>query len=236
MRFTDAKVALSRQLRGRINNSGRVRQLAQPASPPPPPPPGSDGDPEQTVRIEAQADQDCTFRPAPGVVPVPGGLLRMKLQVYKLHEPRYHSYVGYYCSVSLRRPGVLNFEDIGTVHASRLSKPSIHAPRMCPSSWRDDWLLGQADEIVYPNGTMSFAKALRAIYNPNGSVRGRVAAAFRNEFANNGTGNDLVYISQLYVKMQNEDGSVNVSASTGCYLCLARAHCVFEGFVKLTDV
>lgn len=213
-RYAVAKAALAAQLGGRVNLPGRVTPLEQ--QPPPPPPSSSSSSPssrpslspedfEHTVLVEAEATQACTFHK------VPGAQLKMRLQVYTLHRPLFHTYLGYYAYISLRRPGATDFDEIGNICTWRLSKPAKHSPNVNGVLWRQDWLGGSAGDIKYPNGTDSFAKALRAIYNYNGTVRTRVGQPFRAQFANNATGNDLVYIQQLFIKMQNADGTVQVS-------------------------
>lgn len=206
-RYAVAKAALAAELGGRVNLPGRVTPLAQPpASSPSASLSSAPEDIEDhTVLIEAEATQACTFHS------VPGAQLKMRLQVYTLHRPLFHTYLGYYAYISLRRPGAQDFEDIGNICTWRLSKPTTHNPNCNPVLWRQEWLSGNAGDIKYPSGTDSFAKALRAIYNYNGTVRTRVGQPFRSQFANNATGNDLVYIQQLYIKMQNEDGTVQVS-------------------------
>lgn len=133
---------------------------------------------------------------APGIGP-PGGT-------------SFDSLMGYQCDIQFR-PGDANnddWEDIGHIVAWGFSRRTARNPNADMLPFYDDWLAGAATEFKYPHGTLCIAQALRAIYvnTPllsRGIVRALVASAdpiLRQQLANDGTGDDIIYIQVLYVK------------------------------------
>lgn len=158
-----------------------------------------------TVLLNVMTTSACTFHGAAGAE------LRVKLQVYKNNEPDFRTYLGYYAFIKLRRPGEENFETIGNIASWRFSRPTARDPHLDRSLWVREWLEGEVNDTKYINSTSCIAEALRAIYDDDGDVRERVEPEFEDELQSNGTGNELVYIQQLYVKLSNEDGTIRVS-------------------------
>lgn len=162
-------------------------------------------DPDDMVRIEAEATENCIYNG------VPGATIRLKLQVFHIDRPAFRTLVGYYVYIYLRPAGSAVWEDLGSISAWGFSRPTAQHPNLDAQLWRQEWLVGAADEIKYANGTQCIAKALRAIYTQIGNVRPRVAAAFRPQLVNNGTGHALIYIQQLYIKLRNATTGTAVS-------------------------
>lgn len=149
---------------------------------------------------------DCTFNGQGGAK------LKLSLQV-NAEEPFFPSFLDYWAEIKLRRPGESNYENLGQILSWRISRPTVQQPEVDPQVWVHNWLTGPKTEFRYPGSTSCIATALRAIYNNDGSVQDRVLPEYHAELSNDGTGNDLVYIQQVYIRMTHEhDDTINVSS------------------------
>lgn len=136
------------------------------------------------------------------------------MQVTQTNLPAFRSLIGYYVTVLLRPAGSQDWDDIGSIGAYGFSRPTAQHPDINLDTWRTEWLRGTIDETKYANGTDSIARALRAIYRRNGTVRSRIGEQFRAQLANDGTGDALIYIAQLCIRQQNAAGDRGVSSLT----------------------
>lgn len=158
------------------------------------------------VLASAVATSDCTFH---GVA---GAELRVKLVVHKLGDVPCRTYLAYYAYVSLRRPGRKDWESIGSILSYRLSRPTALAPLIDRGLFVTEWLEGSLmDEHKYSADAECIASAMRALYDDRGNVRDVINERFHGNLSNDGEGIDLVYISQVYIKLFNKDDTVRVS-------------------------
>lgn len=164
--------------------------------------------PGYTNLIQVESKTACTFGGAGGA------RLRVTLQVYTNDDPAFRTYMGYYAYVYLRRPGEDDYEDIGSISSWRFSRRTARDPNVDGGLWAREWLEGDMNDKRYSNSTACIAQCQRAIYNADGSVKDRVAPEFREELSNDGKGNDLVYIQQLYIRDKSEDGGITVSPNS----------------------
>lgn len=165
-------------------------------------------DDDDTVRLEAEATDECTYNDTEGAS------LKIQMRVFHKNRPAFRSLIGYYVSVFLRPKGSNDWEDIGSITAYGISRPTAQHPNINPGLWQTEWLQDSLDESKYASGTECIAKALRSIYSRNGNVRARIDQNFRGQLTNDGTGDALVYIAQLYIKQQNATTGVFVSSLT----------------------
>lgn len=107
--------------------------------------------------------------------------------------------IGYYAHISLRRPKKKQWDDLGNIQAWRIIKPSIGEPAADPQAWIQDWLTRAYRTGNYEPDSQPTAAGLNSIYEVRCNVSDDVVASKQGEFANDATGNDLVYIQQLFI-------------------------------------
>lgn len=216
---TDCKVRRTRMAVSKARLAARLGasvKFIRPREEIPPPQPiqqdeESVDEPDDTVRIEAEAIDNCVYNG------VPGAAMKVTLQVYQINRPAFRTLIGYYVYVSLRPAGSTVWEDLGNIVAWGFSRPTVQHPNLDPQLWQTEWLNGTVDDLKYA-GTQCVAKALRAIYNTrNGNVKVRVGARFRSQLANDGTGHALIYIQQLFIRHRNATTGAAVSIHIQCH-------------------
>lgn len=185
--------------------------------------PGSTGTTDEkawTLLMQVESTTPCVFH-GDG-----GARLRVIVQVYTNNVPPFHTYLGYYAYVQLRRPGEADYEDIGSIVAWRFARRTARDPDVDGGLWKREWLEGEVSERRY-NDYDCIAKCLRAIYNADGSVKERVGAEFRKSLSSEGEGDELVYIQQLYI-MENSKDDDTVIVRTTNPLASSRFHLLFS--------
>ncbi|KAJ4387554.1 hypothetical protein N0V93_008149 [Gnomoniopsis smithogilvyi] len=217
-RMAVSKARLAARFGARVNFM-RPREEIPPAQPVQP-----KEEPEDTVRIEAEAIDNCVYNG------VPGATMKIKLQVYQINRPAFRTLIGYYVYIYLRPAGSSVWEDLGSIVAWGFSRPTVQHPTLDPRLWQTEWLNGPVDEIKYAYGTQCIARALRALYNTrNGNVKARVGAGFRSQLANDGTGHALIYIQQLFIKHRNARTGVAYSGNRFAERALAMFYRLVQG-------
>lgn len=119
--------------------------------------------------------------------------LRVRLDVYS--DPRWTTRIFYFAEIELLGNEDTPPRNIGSIQASRVSKPTAQQPHIS-DQWKADWL--QARHIGPPEDErwwVSLAHSLQAVYDRQGNPRQEVAQACKAELEDNG--NDLLYISHF---------------------------------------